>query len=143
MRNTIFVRPEPFISIQNDQSAENVARAKERKFLTVFLPLIAHSKSRLDVDLPSSCIDDEIYLVLSQLASSVHDMLNLHDSDIYIISTSHEFAEYRILHKMRLFLFTKAELRIADAKILGIVFRRIVKIARGMRFLSFMVLRPS
>ena len=108
VRNTIFVRPEPSIAIRDNQSAENIARAKERKFLTIFLPLITHPKSRLDVDFPCSGIDDEIYLMLPKFASSVHDMLNLDNSNVHIASTTHEFAEYRILHKMRLLLLPEA-----------------------------------
>ena len=153
MRNAVFVSPESSIAGRNDQSSENITCAEERKLLAGFLLLIINAKSRLDVDLPRSCIYDEIYLMLPQLAPSVFDMLNLYDSDINIAASPHKLAEYRILHEMSLFLLSEAKLRIANAEVFGVVFCRVVKIAPAayviplrfivILFLSFMVLRLS
>ena len=91
---------------------------------------------RLDVDLPGTSIDDEVYLILSRLMDAVLAVIENHHADVHRISTPDEFAVDDIFHQMGRFCLPEVDPGISETGVGRVVLDRIIEIASSFDIVS-------
>lgn len=91
---------------------------------------------RLDVDLPGTSIDDEVYLILSRLMDAVLAVIENHHADVHRISTPDEFAVDDIFHQMGRFCLPEVDPGISETGVGRVVLDRIIEIVSSFDIVS-------